>query len=239
MTTTEVAIPLSGDEAEALRAMVEKRCQSPGAAPGDFSLLSRLESGVLQAQAKQQWEIISARLAAALDLLDDLQPASPTPGNFVFLGQVYAHPDPAFLSTWFEQRRVALHHGHHLRTRIIALERELAHAQAASDQNLSPFLARAEKELARVHAILDAHGVPPGDLLQRFQTPPDPDILGQIVREAWVKWAKNQPDPKPSHLLPYADISEEDREADRQIGMAVFCYITGSHHPECPDECDE
>jgi hypothetical protein len=47
------------------------------------------------------------------------------------------------------------------------------------------------------------------------------DFLGQIVREAWVKWAKQQHNPKPSWLSPYAELSESDKEADRQIGEAV------------------
>lgn len=47
------------------------------------------------------------------------------------------------------------------------------------------------------------------------------DFLGQIVREAWVKWAKQQPNPKPSWLAPYDKLSEADKEADRQIGEAV------------------
>lgn len=44
------------------------------------------------------------------------------------------------------------------------------------------------------------------------------DDLGRMVREAWVKWAKTQPNPKPSWLLPYDELAECDKEADRQIG---------------------
>lgn len=51
--------------------------------------------------------------------------------------------------------------------------------------------------------------------------PYDRDTLGRFVREAWVRWAKTQPDPKPSWLAPYDDLSEPDKEADRQIGEAV------------------
>ena len=47
------------------------------------------------------------------------------------------------------------------------------------------------------------------------------DILGRVVREAWVKWALTQPNPKPSWLLSYDQITESDKEADRQIGEAV------------------
>ena len=51
--------------------------------------------------------------------------------------------------------------------------------------------------------------------------PYDRDTLGRFVREAWVRWAETQPTPKPSWLLPYDELSEADKEADRQIGEAV------------------
>jgi hypothetical protein len=57
--------------------------------------------------------------------------------------------------------------------------------------------------------------------LGRRPLPLDRDMLGRMVREAWVRWAETQPDPKPSWLLPYDDLAEPDKEADRQIGEAV------------------
>jgi len=48
-----------------------------------------------------------------------------------------------------------------------------------------------------------------------------PDALGRIVRDAWIRWARKQPHPKASWLVPYDKLSEADKEADRQIGMAV------------------
>ena len=51
--------------------------------------------------------------------------------------------------------------------------------------------------------------------------PFDRDTLGRMVREAWVRWAEMQPNPKPSWLVPYDDLAEADKEADRQIGEAV------------------
>jgi hypothetical protein len=47
------------------------------------------------------------------------------------------------------------------------------------------------------------------------------DELGRMVREAWVRWAKTQPSPKPHWLIPYAELAEPDKEADRQIGEAI------------------
>jgi hypothetical protein len=51
--------------------------------------------------------------------------------------------------------------------------------------------------------------------------PFDRDTLGRMVREAWVRWAQTQPSPKPSWLVPYDELSEPDKEADRQIGETV------------------
>jgi len=54
--------------------------------------------------------------------------------------------------------------------------------------------------------------------------PFDRDQLGRFVREAWVRWAETQPNPKASWLVPYDDLSEPDKEADRQIGEAVAMW---------------
>jgi hypothetical protein len=51
--------------------------------------------------------------------------------------------------------------------------------------------------------------------------PFDRETLGQMVREAWVRWAHSQPNPKPSWLVPYSELAEPDKEADRQIGEAI------------------
>lgn len=45
--------------------------------------------------------------------------------------------------------------------------------------------------------------------------------LGQLVRDTWIKWAKEQPNPKPSWLVPWEELSEPDREVDRRIGEAI------------------
>lgn len=53
-------------------------------------------------------------------------------------------------------------------------------------------------------------------------TPEWRDYLGRVVRDAWIAWATRQPDPKPSWLVPYDDLSAADQEADRLIGDAVW-----------------
>lgn len=47
------------------------------------------------------------------------------------------------------------------------------------------------------------------------------DVLGRLVRNAWIRWARTQPHPKPSWLVPYDNLDEADKEADRQIGEAI------------------
>ncbi len=61
----------------------------------------------------------------------------------------------------------------------------------------------------------------------------DRDVLGKVVREAWIEWAKQQSNPKPSWLVPYEELDESDKEADRMIGERLLWYIkavTKLHH---------
>jgi hypothetical protein len=48
------------------------------------------------------------------------------------------------------------------------------------------------------------------------------DKLGRLVREVWIAWAKEQPNPKPSWLVPYDQMAEPDKEVDRRIGETLF-----------------
>lgn len=50
---------------------------------------------------------------------------------------------------------------------------------------------------------------------------PDREALGRRVREVWVEWAREQPDPKPSHLVGWDDLDEGNREVDMRIGDAL------------------
>jgi hypothetical protein len=77
-------------------------------------------------------------------------------------------------------------------------------------KKLKPLLAQWEAAVA---------GVPN---LEQFNR----ESLGRLVREVWIEWAKEQPNPKPSWLLPWDELSEPDREVDRRIGehlAAVRC----------------
>lgn len=53
---------------------------------------------------------------------------------------------------------------------------------------------------------------------------PSRDELGNAVREIWIEWARQQDNPKPTWLVPYHELAEEDKEADRMIGEALFTY---------------
>ncbi|HSS11796.1 MAG TPA: hypothetical protein VLL25_18050 [Acidimicrobiales bacterium] len=60
------------------------------------------------------------------------------------------------------------------------------------------------------------------------------DALGRRVREAWIAWAQRQPTPKSSWLVPYDDLAESDKEADRCIGSALWGdgFADGMNHIE-------
>jgi hypothetical protein len=45
--------------------------------------------------------------------------------------------------------------------------------------------------------------------------------LGRIVRETWVAWAQEQPDPKPGWLLGWDDLRDDEREVDMRIADAI------------------
>lgn len=46
------------------------------------------------------------------------------------------------------------------------------------------------------------------------------ELVGRLVRREWIKWAHEQPNPKASWLVPWSEMAETDREADRRIGYA-------------------
>lgn len=57
------------------------------------------------------------------------------------------------------------------------------------------------------------------------------DNLGRLVREAWVRWAETQDMAKPSWLLPYDELDENEKEADRQIGEALARSVLAELYP--------
>lgn len=44
---------------------------------------------------------------------------------------------------------------------------------------------------------------------------------GKLVRDTWIEWAKEQPNPKPSWFVPWEELSDPDKEVDRRIGDAL------------------
>jgi hypothetical protein len=75
------------------------------------------------------------------------------------------------------------------------------------------------KTIAEAIRVLKSAPASRGEVMSR-------DDLGRLVREAWVRWALTQPSPKPSWLVPYDELSEPDKEADRQIGAALRAALT-------------
>ncbi len=73
-------------------------------------------------------------------------------------------------------------------------------------------LADAKEEIARLREVLLDGSRP---------LPFTREDAGRMVREAWVRWAETQPNPKASWLVPYHQLDDADKEADRQIGETV------------------
>lgn len=67
-----------------------------------------------------------------------------------------------------------------------------------------------------------------GEVREVFSAPllfTERDEYGKLVREAWVQWAEQQPNPKASWLVAWEELSEADKEADRCIGEALFNHF--------------
>lgn len=48
------------------------------------------------------------------------------------------------------------------------------------------------------------------------------ELLGRLVRQIWIEWAREQDDPKPSWLLPWEELDDGQREVDMRIGETLF-----------------
>jgi hypothetical protein len=59
------------------------------------------------------------------------------------------------------------------------------------------------------------------------------DSLGRRVREVWIAWAREQPNPKASWLKPWEALSEADREVDRRIGEVLFTMGAEEEREAC------
>ncbi len=53
--------------------------------------------------------------------------------------------------------------------------------------------------------------------------------LGRRVREVRIAWAQRQPSPKPSWLVPWDDLGENDKEVDRCIGSVIWADCIAVH----------
>jgi len=52
---------------------------------------------------------------------------------------------------------------------------------------------------------------------------PDPrEDVGRLVRQVWAEWAREQPDAKPSWLLPWEELDAGQQEVDMRIGTVLF-----------------
>ncbi len=51
------------------------------------------------------------------------------------------------------------------------------------------------------------------------------EALGRIVRQEWMRWAREQPNPKVTWLQPWEALTEPEREVDRRIGEAILSHV--------------
>jgi hypothetical protein len=56
----------------------------------------------------------------------------------------------------------------------------------------------------------------------KIKTAEERDKLGEVVREVWIQWAREQPTIKESWVVPYYQLSEPSKEVDRRIGETLF-----------------
>jgi len=111
------------------------------------------------------------------------------------------------------------------RRRVYELSRELVRIMLDGDGSQDTEIAH-DAAIAQALADLEAAGRLAG-LEEAAVTAvvDDRDVLGRIIREAWMTWAQEQPSPKASWLVPYDELAESDKEADRQIGKAIASHI--------------
>jgi hypothetical protein len=71
----------------------------------------------------------------------------------------------------------------------------------------------------------------PSGVAPTVEVPPlDPamrEFMGKLVRAEWERWAREQPNPKPSWLTPWDQLTEPEREVDRRIAETIwrFSYV--------------
>ena len=65
------------------------------------------------------------------------------------------------------------------------------------------------------------------------------DSLGRRVREVWIHWASQQNSPKSSWLVPWDQLSESEREVDRQIGESLWAFGLECGTAVCRCEAEE
>lgn len=81
-------------------------------------------------------------------------------------------------------------------------------------------LLRLAMRLSRPARVPRGAGAVTAEILARAGT--TREELGRSVRENWIAWARMQPHPKPSWLVPFGDLSAADQEADMAIGEDLF-----------------
>ena len=108
-----------------------------------------------------------------------------------------------------------------LGTRTATLYRE----NSASDEPfaIESYPLNAPEALAERLTTLDAERLAAfAEIEEAEQVARDRELLGRLVREVWVAYCVEIGDTKPSHLAPWDELTEDEREVDRRIGERLF-----------------
>ena len=111
------------------------------------------------------------------------------------------------------------------------------HLAAAERAKLQPAIDRvaALAEAAQAKAVEGAVAAE----RERLRTASNPESLGVIVREVWVSWAQEQPDPKPAWLTEWDDLDDGQREVDMRIGVILAGIGAAAEREWCAQLAEE
>ena len=120
------------------------------------------------------------------------------------------------------ERLLVNNDSHQIHAALLALApRLITAARLANEQ--AERIAELEHGATSLDWNIKDHGIAVTGVAAQVLAIPEADneFLGKKVREVWITWAREQPDPKPSWLLPWDRLSPADRDVDTRIGTRL------------------
>ncbi|WP_186214671.1 hypothetical protein [Burkholderia gladioli] len=199
---------------------------STGAQPSDVPQASRNGCPALTSSERLAIERAIAALKTdpvAVSVLETLLRAAPV----VPSDEARSPRLPATVGAVSNEARADASHGSAAQPHAPVLTDEMRlaieNAILALDEGVAPGSEHAN-DLRFVLTVLDSRAA----VAQAVLDGAGREFLGAMVRNAWVKWARQQPSTKSTWLVPYEQLAEADKEADRQIGEAVTAWVLRS-----------